>query len=97
MERDNETYRILTISFVSVSSYFFVETINIRSNRSTGIPCGDLYLVPRIRVMPRFEAITTSGASSPSRARLRNEKHSMSSMCTSSMKRTWCTDQQRRA
>ena len=41
------------------------------------------------RVMPRFVAMTRTGARSLSSARLRNEKHSMSSMWTSSMKSTW--------
>ena len=40
--------------------------------------------------MPLLVAIMRMGAMSPSRARLRKEKHSMSSMCTSSMKST-CT------
>ncbi|KAK2386855.1 ruvB [Trifolium repens] len=38
--------------------------------------------------MPLLVATTKMGDISFSRARLRNEKHSMSSMCTSSMKRT---------
>jgi len=48
-------------------------------------------LVPRIRDIPRLDAIMTNGESSFSRARFRNEKHSMSNMCTSSMKRI-CDD-----
>jgi hypothetical protein len=40
--------------------------------------------------MPRFEAMITSEESSFSSARSRYEKHSMSSMCTSSTKRTCC-------
>ena len=84
----SRTHRILTISRVSSSSYDFVEMINIRSSRSAGIPWGDLYFVPLILVIPLLLAMTTSGARSPSSARLRKEKHSMSSMCTSSMNST---------
>lgn len=40
-------------------------------------------------VIPLFVATIRMGAMSLSRARFKNEKHSMSSMCTSSMKRTW--------
>lgn len=77
------------ICLISSNSYFFVLMINTRSRRSSGIPCGDMYFVPRIWVIPLLEAITTKGDNSFSRARLRKEKHSMSSICTSSMKRTW--------
>ena len=38
--------------------------------------------------MPRLVAMTSTGAMSDSRARFSQEKHSMSSMCTSSMKST---------
>ena len=38
--------------------------------------------------MPRFEAITTNGDNSFSNARFKNEKHSTSSICTSSMNST---------
>ncbi len=41
-------------------------------------------------VMPLLVAIIRMGAMSLSRARLRNEKHSMSNMCTSSINST-CT------
>jgi hypothetical protein len=44
--------------------------------------------------MPLFVAMTRTGARSLSRARLRNEKHSMSSMCTSSINKT-CRDRER--
>ena len=47
---------------------------------------GSATFVPRILVMPRLVATTSTGAMSVSSARLRKEKHSMSSMCTSSMK-----------
>jgi len=76
------------ICSISAGSYSLVLTISTRSNKSTGSPCGDLYLVPRILAMPRLLAIMTIGLSSPSRALLRKEKHSISSMCTSSMNRT---------
>lgn len=75
---------MLKINLISSAEYDVVLIIRARSNRSIGIPCGDLYFVPRIRVIPRFEAMTTMGARSVSRARLRKEKHSMSSMCTCS-------------
>ena len=41
------------------------------------------------RVMPRLVAMMSTGAMSLSRARLRKEKLSMSSMWTSSMNSTW--------
>mmetsp|Transcript_67398 Transcript_67398/g.158967 ORF Transcript_67398/g.158967 Transcript_67398/m.158967 type:complete len:227 (-) Transcript_67398:343-1023(-) len=41
-----------------------------------------------MRVMPRFVASTSTGDIGDSSARFRNEKHSMSNMWTSSMKRT---------
>jgi hypothetical protein len=66
-----------------------VLTMSTRSSRSIGRPCGLRKRVPRMRAMPRFEAIMTRGASSFSSARLRNEKHSMSSICTSSMNSTY--------
>ena len=42
----------------------------------------------RYRVIPLLVAMISTGAMSPSRARLRNEKHSISNMWTSSMNRT---------
>ena len=45
-------------------------------------------LVPRMRATPRLDAMMTRGASSFSSALFKNEKHSMSSMCTSSMNKT---------
>ena len=59
-----------------------------RSSRSSGNPCGDLYCVPRILAMPRFVAVIKTGDRSDSSARLSHEKHSMSSMWTSSTKST---------
>ena len=73
----------------SSSEYGCVLTMSTRSSKSIGRPCGLRKRVPRIRAMPRFEAIMTRGASSFSSARLRNEKHSMSSICTSSMNSTY--------
>lgn len=40
-------------------------------------------------VIPLFVATINTGAMSDSRARLRNEKHSISNMCTSSINRTF--------
>eukprot|EP00755_Sulcionema_specki_P021765 Sspe_Gene.74896::Locus_46807_Transcript_1_1_Confidence_1.000_Length_1484::g.74896::m.74896 len=59
-----------------------------RSRRSMGIPCGLRYSVPRMRAIPRLLAMTTTGARWDSSARFSQEKHSMSSMCTSSMNST---------
>lgn len=85
------THRIWMICRISSSKYGLVLTINTRSRRSTGRPWGLRNLVPRIRDMPLFEAMMTKGDNSFSSARFRKEKHSMSSICTSSMKRT-CTE-----
>ncbi|CAK5280381.1 unnamed protein product [Mycena citricolor] len=74
---------------MSSSTYGFVLTMSTRSSRSTGSPWGERNLVPRMRAIPRLEAMMTRGDSSFSNARLRNEKHSMSNMCTSSMNRTY--------
>jgi len=41
------------------------------------------------RVMPLLVAMMSTGDRSLSSARFRKEKHSMSSMCTSSMNSTW--------
>mmetsp|Transcript_35304 Transcript_35304/g.104435 ORF Transcript_35304/g.104435 Transcript_35304/m.104435 type:complete len:212 (-) Transcript_35304:441-1076(-) len=84
----SSSHRMSRMSRISFSEYGSVEMMSRRSSRSIGIPWGDLYCVPRIFVMPRFVATTSTGAMSFSSARLRNEKHSMSSMCTSSMKST---------
>ena len=59
-----------------------------RSSKSNGNPCGDLYCVPRIFAMPLLVAVISTGDKSLSRARLSHEKHSMSSMWTSSTKST---------
>src|SRR5439155_14026661 len=81
-------YRIVKICLTESSLYRVVLIINKRSNKSIGIPCGLLYFVPRILVIPRFEAIMTIGDLSSSRARFKNEKHSISSIWTSSIKST---------
>jgi hypothetical protein len=39
-----------------------------RSSKSMGTPCGERYCVPRMRVMPRFVAVTRMGAMSFSSA-----------------------------
>ena len=72
---------------MSSSRYGLVETMRTRS-RPTGRPCGLRNFAPHICDIPRLEAKMTSGDSSFSRARFKNEKHSMSSIWTSSMKRT---------
>ena len=73
---------------ISCSEYGMVRMIISRSSRSTGTPCGAITSVPRTVHMPRLVAKMTMGARVDSRARLRYVKHSMSSMCTSSIKRT---------
>mmetsp|Transcript_35408 Transcript_35408/g.61179 ORF Transcript_35408/g.61179 Transcript_35408/m.61179 type:complete len:212 (-) Transcript_35408:655-1290(-) len=84
----SSSHRISRIRFVSASEYGVVEMIMSRSRRSIGMPWGDLYCVPRILAMPRLVAMTSTGDMSDSSARLSQLKHSMSSMCTSSMKST---------
>ena len=81
-------YRIVRIFRISSSLYGVVLMIMSRSSKSSGRPCGDLYCVPRILAMPRFVAVIKTGDKSLSRARLSHEKHSMSSMWTSSTKST---------
>mmetsp|Transcript_5618 Transcript_5618/g.19249 ORF Transcript_5618/g.19249 Transcript_5618/m.19249 type:complete len:238 (+) Transcript_5618:240-953(+) len=73
---------------ISSGVYGRVRTMTRRSSKSTGMPCGELRSVPRISQMPRFVAKMTIGASELSSARFKKVKHSMSSMCTSSMKST---------
>jgi hypothetical protein len=58
------------------------------SNKSTGIPWAETMSVPRIVQIPLLVANTTIGARVDYRALLRNVKHSISSMCTSSIKST---------
>lgn len=58
------------------------------SSMSIGIPCGLLWLVPLMRVIPLLVAITSTGAVFDSSARFKNEKHSISNIWTSSMNMT---------
>ena len=88
IEEVRMSYRRRMICSSSLGLYSFVRTIRTRSRRSSGRPCGLMYFVPRTCDIPRFVAMITNGANSFSRARLRKEKHSMSSMCTSSMNNT---------
>mmetsp|Transcript_63497 Transcript_63497/g.104887 ORF Transcript_63497/g.104887 Transcript_63497/m.104887 type:complete len:241 (+) Transcript_63497:923-1645(+) len=59
-----------------------------RSNKSTGIPWGDWNSVPRMVEIPLLLAMIMTGDVGCSRARFKKEKHSMSNICTSSMKST---------
>jgi hypothetical protein len=61
--------------------------IETRSRRSTGRP-GTAHIVPRILHMPRLDAVMINGDSSLSNTLFRNEKHSISSVWTSSMNNT---------
>mmetsp|Transcript_21636 Transcript_21636/g.35036 ORF Transcript_21636/g.35036 Transcript_21636/m.35036 type:complete len:228 (-) Transcript_21636:815-1498(-) len=79
------TARIFTISS---AVYGKVRMITRRSSRSTGTPWGAFISVPLIWQIPRLVAKMTMGARLDSNARFRYVKHSMSSMCTSSMNST---------
>lgn len=58
------------------------------SSRSIGMPWGETMSVPLMVQMPLLVARMTIGARVDSKALLRKVKHSMSSICTSSMKST---------
>ena len=81
-------YLMVRIFRISSSLYGVVEMIINLSSKSSGRPWGDLYCVPRIFAMPRFVAVIKTGDRSLSSARFSHEKHSMSSMWTSSTKST---------
>mmetsp|Transcript_53128 Transcript_53128/g.164657 ORF Transcript_53128/g.164657 Transcript_53128/m.164657 type:complete len:201 (-) Transcript_53128:778-1380(-) len=80
--------RMFTTWTISSTEYGIVRMITSRSSKSTGMPCGETMSVPRMVQIPLFVAKMTIGLRVDSRARFRYVKHSMSSMCTSSMKST---------
>mmetsp|Transcript_26387 Transcript_26387/g.78632 ORF Transcript_26387/g.78632 Transcript_26387/m.78632 type:complete len:238 (+) Transcript_26387:162-875(+) len=79
---------MLTTWTISSTEYGMVRTMTRRSRRSTGMPWGETMSVPRMVQMPLLVAKTTIGLRVDSRALFKYVKHSMSSMCTSSMKST---------
>lgn len=75
--------------FINYSSpYVVVLMIKSLSNKSTGIPWGDIISVPLIVQIPLLVANTTIGASVDYNALFKKVKHSISSIWTSSMNNT---------
>ena len=73
MSTSSSSQRIFRIWRTSFGAYGSVAMISSRSKKSSGIPCGPWYFVPRIVVIPRFVARIRMGAILDSSTRFRKE------------------------
>jgi len=88
ISKPSVSQRIAKIYTISSRLYGINLMIRRRSSKSTGIPWGDFISVPLISQTPLLVARMTIGAKLLSRALFMKVKHSISSMWTSSTKRT---------